>query len=555
MKKKILGRLAVLCAVCMTFLMTQTAVFADPAEGADGAAAPPVVSGSNDGAVVPPVVSDGSDGAVVPAAEQVIKTVDIGNIWKNLVAGTPIAFTGEVNPNSACAGQMELIDEIWSTEGYSIRRSDVDHPAPIDGRTYNYVAVLQAKDGFVFSDAFANPDSYSAGSVTFICDGNHSLPVSWDAPRLSEDKKTLTIAVDGIIVKAAGASGGAETIGIKDVQINAYVAYMAGDAPKASMEKMDQNAANYEVEYEYWEEMEQTGDELVPVKFWYSDESLNTALSDDKKLTTFEEGKHYMYSVLLQATNGRSFVSVGDGLTFSMNGKAIDSRNLSVGQDGKKMFAAALYWFSPKAADYQVINGANSSWIEETDDDTALTIRANGDFAKFTGLQVDGVAVDPSNYTAVSGSTIVTIKPEYLKTLSSGTHTLTFLYTDGSCSTGFSVVKSAGTGGSTAGGSTSGGSTTGGSTTGGSTTGGSTAGRNTSGGSSTGGSTAGGSTTGGSATGGNTTGGSTVGGTATDAAQASPKTGEQSPMLMLLWIAALISTGSCVGVLKYRSRI
>ena len=36
MKKKIMGRLAVLCAVCLTFLMTQTAVFADPAEGADG---------------------------------------------------------------------------------------------------------------------------------------------------------------------------------------------------------------------------------------------------------------------------------------------------------------------------------------------------------------------------------------------------------------------------------------------------------------------------------------------------------------------------------------
>lgn len=539
MKKKILGRLAVLCAVCMAFLMTQTAVFADPAEGADGAAAPPVVSGSN-------------DGAVVPAAEQVIEMVDIGNIWKNLEAGTPIAFTGEVNPNSACAGQMELIDEIWNTEGYSIRRSDADHPAPIEGRTYNYVAVLQAKDGFVFSDAFANPDSYRAGSVTFICDGNHSLPVSWDSPRLSEDKKTLTIAVDGIIVKAVGASGGAETTGIKDVQINAYVAYMAGDAPKASMEKVDQNGANYEVEYEYWEEMEQTEDGLVPVKFWYSDESLNTALSEDKKLTTFEAGKRYMYSVLLQATNGRSFVSVGDGLTFSMNGKAIDSRNLSVGQDGKKMFAAALYWFSPKAADYQVINGANSSWIEETDDDTALTIRANGNFAKFTGLQVDGVAVEPSNYTAVSGSTIVTIKPEYLKTLSSGTHTLTFLYTDGSCSTGFSVVKSADTGGSTTGGNTAGGSTAGGSTAGGGTTGGSATGSNTSGESTTGGNTSGGNTTGGNTTGGSTTGGSTAGGTAADAAQASPKTGEQSSMLMLLWLAAVISTGSCIGVLKYR---
>ena len=39
----------------------------------------------------------------------------------------------------------------------------------------------------------------------------------------------------------------------------------------------------------------------VPVKFWYSDENKNNALSQDKKITTFEEGKTYMYSISLKA--------------------------------------------------------------------------------------------------------------------------------------------------------------------------------------------------------------------------------------------------------------
>ena len=43
----------------------------------------------------------------------------------------------------------------------------------------------------------------------------------------------------------------------------------------------------------------------------------------------------------------------------------------------------------------------------------------------------------------MSGSTIVTLKVDYLKTLSVGTHKLTVVYNDGECSTNFEVKKSA----------------------------------------------------------------------------------------------------------------
>ena len=46
-------------------------------------------------------------------------------------------------------------------------------------------------------------------------------------------------------------------------------------------------------------------------------------------------------------------------------------------------------------------------------------------------------------YTAKSGSTVITLKTDYLKTLSVGAHNLTVVYTDGECSTNFEVKQAA----------------------------------------------------------------------------------------------------------------
>ena len=87
--------------------------------------------------------------------------------------------------------------------------------------------------------------------------------------------------------------------------------------------------------------------------------------------------------------------------------------------------------------DYKVIEGANSTWTVNSDG--TVTVRSNGDFAKFTGIEMDGIAVASKNYDAKSGSTIVTLHKDYLATLSVGTHTLTFVFTDGTCSTGLTI--------------------------------------------------------------------------------------------------------------------
>lgn len=89
--------------------------------------------------------------------------------------------------------------------------------------------------------------------------------------------------------------------------------------------------------------------------------------------------------------------------------------------------------------DYQITAGNNSQWT--VGEDRPITITANGAFAKFVGIQVDGVDVDAGNYTAVSGSTIITLKPDYLSTLSVGKHTLTVRFTDGQADGQFEILE------------------------------------------------------------------------------------------------------------------
>ena len=88
--------------------------------------------------------------------------------------------------------------------------------------------------------------------------------------------------------------------------------------------------------------------------------------------------------------------------------------------------------------DYKIIEGANGTWTQNSDG--TLTVRANGEFSKFTGVMVDGkVLTAGKDYTAKSGSTIVTLSKDYLATLSVGTHKLTVLFNDGNGETNFTV--------------------------------------------------------------------------------------------------------------------
>ena len=97
--------------------------------------------------------------------------------------------------------------------------------------------------------------------------------------------------------------------------------------------------------------------------------------------------------------------------------------------------------------DYRVVDGNGGRWTVGSGE--SLTFTANGAAAKFIGLMVDGVAVDADHYTVRAGSTIVTLKAEYLNALSAGKHTLTILYADGEATGEFVILAQNTDGGDT----------------------------------------------------------------------------------------------------------
>ena len=485
--------------------------------------------------------------------EEVITTVDIGNIWKNLDSSQPVVFTTELNPNTDCPNQMEITDQAWVENDSSASISSNAYPEA--GKEYVYEITLTAKEGYYFP---------TYGTVFYgevIVDGveKYSYGHGDAVPNVYDNGKTLKVKVYPAVIATNGTSQGDTTIDNAYIE-NVKFDYRPGDAPQATAQVSDTSLDQYEIAYECWEEME-NGE---PVAFWYSNESKYTPSM--KKITQFEEGKNYMYSIELREKDGYIFadncsvtinwnpisatanvVKTVDGL-LAMNVKTIRpqvTKEISVIEinnvtltfkDGDKpvftgtvpendQYAFRCEWWSldentgivstepewggdiytnkitafetgktyhygvyvtaytadispdaklkingqevkytrigdendtqsfwvetdlsmtPTAAgasDYKIIEGANGAWTQNGDG--TLTFRANGDFSKFTGVKVDGTLIDAKNYTAVSGSTVITLKADYLKTLSVGTHKLTVVYTDGECSANFEVKKAA----------------------------------------------------------------------------------------------------------------
>lgn len=89
--------------------------------------------------------------------------------------------------------------------------------------------------------------------------------------------------------------------------------------------------------------------------------------------------------------------------------------------------------------DYRIIEGDGSTWTKESAE--GITFVANGAYSKFTGIEVDGNAISSEHYTAETGSTVITLKPDYLNTLAAGGHTIAVLYTDGEAQGTFTIAE------------------------------------------------------------------------------------------------------------------
>ena len=163
---------------------------------------------------------------------------------------------------------------------------------------------------------------------------------------------------------------------IDTVNLGMYYNFRDGDAPStcASVGNwFDED--KFEIVDQYWEEMDENSN---PVKYWHSNEAEMANVPESKRLTKFEKGKHYMFSLVLRQKSGYEFA---DNCVVNVNGEALDS--MSVHKTPTGLFLAPVSSFTCKealvwqAVDTVEMNGAT------------VTFKA-GDKPIFTGAEADG---------------------------------------------------------------------------------------------------------------------------------------------------------------------
>lgn len=88
-----------------------------------------------------------------------------------------------------------------------------------------------------------------------------------------------------------------------------------------------------------------------------------------------------------------------------------------------------------------IIDGANNQYTKGEKE--GITFRSDAELEDLIRVTVDGKELSKDMYTAKSGSTIITLKPEYLETLSAGTHTISIHSNSGTASTEFTIEENA----------------------------------------------------------------------------------------------------------------
>lgn len=92
-----------------------------------------------------------------------------------------------------------------------------------------------------------------------------------------------------------------------------------------------------------------------------------------------------------------------------------------------------------EAEKYEFIEGQNTKYNNED-----ITFKLNGEYILFDKLYVNGIELSKDNYVVTEGSTIITLKNEYLSNLKEGIYVLKATYTNGtSAETTFIIEKNA----------------------------------------------------------------------------------------------------------------
>lgn len=112
----------------------------------------------------------------------------------------------------------------------------------------------------------------------------------------------------------------------------------------------------------------------------------------------------------------------GSGVQVTVNGESKSWYN----DGGYHVWAMFQTGAKPSDEGVKITDGNDSTY--EPGSNESLTFRGSGELANFKYVKVDGTIVDDTKYELSSGSTIIKFKPEYLKTLRNGPHTIEMVW-------------------------------------------------------------------------------------------------------------------------------
>lgn len=288
-----------------------------------------------------------------------VRNIDITNVTFDYKAGMSPVATAKIANSDAhyeieweCWSEIREIDETTScSAAYWYSNPSYMQFLKEDEKIYNFKDKIQ----YYYSIQFRAKDGYTFPS-------ENEISVTINGEKISSEyydiyDSNIFGVSDFKDIRLAQIS----KVGIGGTTLS----YQVGDTPKATSFKNYDNYYDYNIEYEYWEEMQSKDDgSVVPVAYWYSDEEKNNALPDDKKITKFEEGKTYMYSIALKTNNGRTFAG-SSNFTFVFDGNVIKPENYTIGEDNTTLFAFALKTIKPvkiKYIDKIEVNNAKLSF-------------------------------------------------------------------------------------------------------------------------------------------------------------------------------------------------
>lgn len=150
--------------------------------------------------------------------------------------------------------------------------------------------------------------------------------------------------------------------------------------------------------------------------------SINTEASANGKIE-YSIDENNVVSIIINADKGYELDTLS--VKGSNGALTVTNNTFTLPSDGVATITATF-----KPINYQFTDGKDATY-----QGTDLVFTLNGDYDLVDKVLINGKELDSSNYTITEGSTVLTLKKEYLKTVKAGTYELTVTYTNGSSDT------------------------------------------------------------------------------------------------------------------------